>query len=371
MSSTPVLNIDRLLAPIADEQACGEPLRWDPAWAELSKLRKRQTDILGATQEVPPDWPQIIAVATELLSTRTKDLLIAGWLTEALVRQYGFAGLRDGLRFIRGLVERFWDGLYPEIEDGDLEPRAAPFVWLTDKDGGARMPAILSEIPLARSENEDVYSWTYWNARLVAGQRENEDADTYEHRKNLADTKRERFDAAVAATPAEFYVERLDEITACLREIDELAVLVDDHLADYAPGWSAIRKTLGDLEIFLHSVLRDKGVTSTAGGQAAAVDGNGHSEIAGMIAMPASAAAAAVAGGAIRTRAEAIARLEEAARFFSAADPHSPVAFLVRRAIRWANMSFEDLLSELIRDEPSLSHVSETLGLNRREQREE
>lgn len=80
-------------------------------------------------------------------------------------------------------------------------------------------------------------------------------------------------------------------------------------------------------------------------------------------AMPAGAAAAA---GPIRTRAEAVAKLEEAARFFSSADPHSPVAYLVRRAIRWANMSFEELLAELIKDEGTLSHVDETLGVARR-----
>lgn len=364
-SDSATLNLERLLSPISAERACGESLRWDPAWAELSKLRKRQTDILGATQEVQPDWPRIISTATELLTTRSKDLLIAGWLTEALVRQNGFAGLRDGLRLIRGMVERFWGDLYPEIEDGDLEPRAAPFVWLTDKDGGARMPALLSDVPLALSETEDVYSWTYWNARLAPGQHENEDAESYEARRHLAETKRERFDTAVAATPAEFYLERLAEIEDCLREIDELAVLVDDRLEDHSPGWSALRKTLGDIEVFVRSVLRDKGVMP--GGSTAITDaeGNGRGDYTGLAS--AATAGPAVSSGPIRTRAEAIARLEEAARYFSAADPHSPVALLVRRAIRWANMSLPELLAELIKDDASRSQVAETLGLSRPE----
>ena len=47
-------------------------------------------------------------------------------------------------------------------------------------------------------------------------------------------------------------------------------------------------------------------------------------------------------------------------------DPHSPVAFLIRRAIRWANMSFEDLLVELVKDDNTLKHVTETLGIGGR-----
>ena len=50
---------------------------------------------------------------------KTKDLQLAGWLTEALLKQKGFGGLKDGLALCHGLVDKFWDTLYPELEDGD------------------------------------------------------------------------------------------------------------------------------------------------------------------------------------------------------------------------------------------------------------
>jgi len=31
---------------------------------------------------------------------------------------------------MRGLLENFWDTLYPEIEDGDLQMRSAPVEWV-------------------------------------------------------------------------------------------------------------------------------------------------------------------------------------------------------------------------------------------------
>ena len=63
--------------------------------------------------------------------TKSKDLQIAAWLTEALLRREGFAGLRDGLDAPRrasssstGIIS------IPEIDDGDAEMRAAPLEWV-------------------------------------------------------------------------------------------------------------------------------------------------------------------------------------------------------------------------------------------------
>jgi len=54
----------------------------------------------------------------EAIAKKSKDLQVAAWLVEALVRRDGFAGLIEGLALIRGLIENFWDTLYPELEDG-------------------------------------------------------------------------------------------------------------------------------------------------------------------------------------------------------------------------------------------------------------
>jgi type VI secretion system protein ImpA len=67
--------------------------------------------------------------------------------------------------------------------------------------------------------------------------------------------------------------------------------------------------------------------------------------------------------GPIRSRIEAIARLSEAAQYFSDSEPHSPVAYLVRRAIRWADMDFADVLGELVKDDKLVKQIGETLGI--------
>ena len=69
--------------------------------------------------------------------------------------------------------------------------------------------------------------------------------------------------------------------------------------------------------------------------------------------------------------AEAIAQMQEAALralndiagFFRRTEPHSPVAYLLDRAVAWANMPLEQWLAEVIRDESTLSSIRERVGL--------
>ncbi len=92
------------------------------------------------------DWRLVQQLTAAMLRTRSKDLQLAMWLTEANVKLHGFTGLREGLATVRELMIRFWDaGLYPVIEDGP-EDRSGPFEWLNEK----LVDSILS-IPITRS----------------------------------------------------------------------------------------------------------------------------------------------------------------------------------------------------------------------------
>ena len=353
-TSVAILDLERLLNPIAADNPCGESLRWDPVWDELSQLRKTWKDPLDASADKAPEWGRVVDVATKVLATRTKDLLIAGWLTEALVRVSGFAGFRDGLRLIHGFVDRFWEGLHPLPEDQDLSNRAAPFAWLTSHDGGARMPVALREIPLAPSPGGPTLNWNFWHLRRVAPQGKDEKEDSFKRRTVEAEQKRLLFDGAVDTSPISFYQTLLADMDACLAEIDLLAVTLDERLGDHAPGWGELRNSIGEIRVFVYGVLKRRGGLIETVATPQVEEG----------AMTTNAAGGPAANnGPIRSRAEAVARLDEAARFFSQTEPHSPVAHLIRRAVRWAGMSFEDVLAELIKDDKLVKQIGETLGI--------
>jgi type VI secretion system protein ImpA len=355
-ASVATLDFERLLSPIPGDKPCGESLRWDPVWDELSQYRKSRKDPLDANADKSAEWAKVIDVATEVLSTRTKDLLIAGWLTEALVRESGFAGFRDGLHLIRGLIESFWEDVHPLIEDGDVSNRAAPFSWLTSHDGGARMPAALREIPLARSADDTSLNWNFWHLRRAAPQGKDEKEDAFKRRNAEAEQNRQLFDSAVETSPVPYYQALLADMDACLAEIDQLAVTLDLRLGDQAPNWSELRKSIGEIRVFVHGVLKRRG---------------GLVEPAAVVKEEEGAVASNSTGGSannersgpIRSRDDAIERLEEVARYFRETEPHSPVAYLVRRAVRWAGMPFEEVLAELVKDDKLVKQIGETLGI--------
>jgi len=73
------------------------------------------------------DFPLVIKLTSDALANKSKDLQLAVWLTEALLKQEGFSGFRAGFNFIQNLLETFWDGLYPSWRT--TTHRSAPFPW--------------------------------------------------------------------------------------------------------------------------------------------------------------------------------------------------------------------------------------------------
>ena len=81
--------------------------------------------------------------------------------------------------------------------------------------------------------------------------------------------------------------------------------------------------------------------------------------------MPTQTAATGVvhATGAIQTRAEAVAQLRAIARFLRATEPHSPAAYLADKAAQWADMPLHEWLASVVKDDGSLAHIRELLGV--------
>ena len=66
----------------------------------------------------------------------------------------------------------------------------------------------------------------------------------------------------------------------------------------------------------------------------------------------------------IQSREDAYARLAEISAFLSQLEPHSPVPYLLQRAIAWGSMSLSELLPELLHDQVALREVGILLRLD-------
>ncbi|MFC7538660.1 ImpA family type VI secretion system protein [Siccirubricoccus deserti] len=116
----------------------GPSLRYDPLFDVLRELRRE--DDAQAPRGVwrsrlkLADWPAVIAQAQSALATRSKDLQLAAWLTEALAVRHGLVGTTAGLALLGRLVERYWPLLWPAAgEDAEEDARLTVLEWLDGK----------------------------------------------------------------------------------------------------------------------------------------------------------------------------------------------------------------------------------------------
>ena len=95
-------------------------------------------------------------------------------------------------------------------------------------------------------------------------------------------------------------------------------------------------------------------------GNAARAAGAGDGEGAGLAVH---AGQAAPIGGAVQSRAQALAQLRAIAEFFRRTEPHSPVAYLADKAAEWGSQPLHEWLRGVIKDQAAYAHVEELLGV--------
>ena len=236
-----------LLNPIAGENPSGQNLRYAPVFDKIKETRREEDDAAQGDwkrERKVADWPLVIKTVGETLATKTKDLQLAAWLTEALLKTQSIGGLRDGLDLLKGLIEGFWDTLYPEMEDGDVEMRAAPLDWV-----GGRLDRAVRDAPLTRGG----YSWfIYKESRKVPTEVDaGESTPKAEARATaVADGKLtpEEFDKSFDSSPKAYYVQLAADFDGALESLEALDGLCGEKFQDVAPSFGPLRQTLEEVQ---------------------------------------------------------------------------------------------------------------------------
>jgi len=337
---------DELLRPIPGDNPSGENLRYAPVYDKIKEARRQDDDAPQGEwrrERKLSDWPLTIKLITDALTNKTKDLQLAAWLTEALLRRDGIPGLKDGLELNRGLVENFWDTLYPELEDGDAEFRASPLQWVGDK-----LERQVKEAPLTRSK---LSFYQFKESRAIGYEADavDNDSKTAARQEAIAEGKitGEEFDAAFDATPKSFYANLLDTCEGVRETIESLTELCDAKFGDVAPSFGRLRDSIEEVRQTVHILLQKKRVTEPDA-VVAPVEEEALAEVeaAPEVVATTTSAAAAPARAPVRkapagepaTRDDAVEQLIAAARFIRREEPYSPVSYLILRGLRWGEL---------------------------------
>lgn len=335
-------DIDALLAPIPGAKPAGDPTAYPYRLREqLGNLRveERPEDFDDATrpeQLKRADYAAVVRIATEALTSQTKDLRLACHLIEALAKTNGFTGLRDGITLLHRLIAECWNRLEPSIDDGDLDARSSPLAnLLDDPDRGFCFPNTIRSLPVFAGQS--VFSW-----QKVLTKKDPDDEKTI---------------ALVQAKATAEALQPIQEtIAACLAELAQLIAALDEKLKDASPGLLNLRKAMEDAQRMVSSLMpRAVAPPALEGNRAAAAT------------TPTNAAQAVVPTGYANlsvAREQVYGDLTRAAETLAQLEPHSPIPYLVRRAVDLGKLPFPQLMQQLIREERILSDLQREFGLN-------
>lgn len=373
MASPRVINFDKLLAPIPGDVAVGPDLRLDfspgSLYQQIRDAREQSRNVEREIQKGNPDyntdqlvWNKVHELASRALNEHSKDFGIAAWLCEALVRLKGFAGLRDGIRAGRMLLEKYWDDLYPrpEVEEGveppsDLEKiitRVKPFEGLFA--GALTYPA--NHIAITETEK-----FSFADYRAAKALDKETDPKVRQAKLDAGVPQLSEFTAAHASTTPDFYKNLHEDLTQTIAELDQFSKALDEKCGKDEKGFP-VAPPVSDTEKMLKECLetivdlgKPKGLFANEpapGTDVATTDQPGSPQ-----------AKAGANGRAIVTREDALSALSHIADFFRRVEPHSPVAHHVEEAVRWGRMDLATLLSELITDDKMRQAVYTRIGI--------
>jgi type VI secretion system protein ImpA len=330
-----MLNLEKLLAPVALDRPCGEDLAFSGEIDAIVRARQADDPSLeqGAwvTELKEADWKFVAKQCAQLIEKRSKDLQLAVWLAEAASRTGGLRDLADALTLVAGLCDRYWDGVYPLPDEDGHERRIGNLAWLA-----SRIAPLLREVPLTEGQGgQSGHALRDFDVARMRGGEE------------LA-----RLETAKARSSPAFYEALLRDCEHCAGALERIERSIDERLGVDGPSFSAAKSGLQSVLLFVKPMVKE-----------AATERPETPPASGMAQSIAPAAGIDADGGPPQTREQALARLREVAAFFRRTEPHSPVAYLAEKAAHWGEQPLHVWLRAVVKDDASFAHIEEMLGV--------
>ncbi len=343
-------DIERFLEPIPGDNPAGARLRYDPIYAKIEEARRREDPAVIAKMNLGrdakiADYKLVVQTAEDALIKRTKDIQIAAWLTEAWTYRERVPGLTSGLRLTKTLLEKFWDNVYPEIDEGDLGDRRTPLDWL-----GSSNDSIYALRSIALTKTAKHTWFAYQDARAM-GYETDVANDNAKKAVRLDAVKQgkvppEEFDLAVEQTEKAFYKTLAHELQEGREALRDLDTFCTEKFSDDPPSFTQLTRAFEEVGnvvqiLLLKKLEKDPDPIEITEQPATASDASGEPG------EPGSSAPAAAFGfdqldlselGEIKSPAQAVLHVVAAAQFLRQKNPSSPVPYLLLRALRWGEV---------------------------------
>ncbi len=369
-------NIGTLIAPIdGSHHGVGEDLMFDPRIDAIVAARQEDDPLLAqgnwVTELKVADWGFVKNQCAELLSDTSKDMKLALWYVDALSHTDHLAGISQGLSLLQALNDEYWLTMYPPLdgEEDSMDIRAGLLSWfvkaLTDD---------IKQLSLADTKLES-YDYNYYlTARDHDKQRQqNPDSET-SNQLTLSD-----YNHAIKNSSEAWQKALMSNLNKVTEQWQDLTDQLNDLMGMDAPVFAPVTDLLVALTQHLRPLIPEYADTTNSISQEGVADTVG-SEGDNESTMLDGNKSLASTKNVILTdfnpsnrdhqsnRRQALKLLAQIQEYFATNEPHSPVTFLLGRAIDWADMPLDQWLAHIIKNEDQLSMISDMVGIQPKRQ---
>ena len=353
------IDITSLLSPIDEQSPCGEDYSFSNEFHAIKKA-KTQDDLLldqgdWVTEPKQADWDFVATTSSKLLQSKSKDIRLLTWLSEAWANLYGFAGIAKSLELSHCLLEQYWLHLHPEIEEDDLDQRISLLQGLINQ-----LPHSIKKVPLIKQA--PFYHLLDYDNFLYHENIRRKQSDDYESSSHS--TELEQFEQALLNTDKSFQRQNYQYFQDILQHWATLKTVLDDLLGLDSPSFAAIDSSLDTIHISLKKIYKaDLFETTTQ-----IVTTETETTMTQTMSTPTLVSQQQLSfqphvQSHVENREQAMRVLQEISSYFQKNEPHSPVSYMLQKTIKWSQMPLHEWLSQVIKEEHPLQMLQDTLGV--------
>ncbi len=340
-----MITLEEMAIPLEGENPAGESMEYDSLYLEMDSLAISVPDSQMGESKIEgrgPDWKKLKENCQKLWG-KTRDLRVASYLAVAETADGGLEDCAAAFKLILFLVRDMWDAMYPKLEiddENDPTERLNILTMLSPEPGAINdpvmfiskfrtirlvpvLPYTLRDHLISINEFEAADGQTV-NPGLISGELMRIPREEVEKQAALAGELKETVEAICSAANEKMQSGYSLAMGSLIGEINKLC----KFYAQYSGGSSGETENIED----------SSSIT--------AVPASGGFNLASFIP---------------GTRSDALLLLRKGAEYFQRQEPNSPIPFLVNRALRFSEMSFIDLLEDIVPD--ALSHGKTVLGI--------
>ena len=148
----------------------------------------------------------------------------------------------------------------------------------------------------------------------------------------------------------------VEDLTEIWQELDTLARELNSKMGQYAPAFTGLRQAVGECRALAQQILQRKGpdlsqpLEEEGGGEASGTTGSADE-------------GGSFLGRQVNSRAQVYQQLAQTAALLQRLEPHSPIPYLINKAVELGALSFPDLMRQLIQDSTVLTAMNRELGI--------